>query len=208
MGSYYQRNQVAENKPNYVPFDIVQWTGVETGLWMVQAGTNFSTFNYGIPSYIPINGLNSGFEWGGNEKVFLDMTILPNLQVSGCAVSVGKVGVDADGEENESFPPGWIDYPSMFRIMPKDTINDQGMVTQVANGKRQTKCYLLLGYRSDDTDIGGSGNATPPADNASFVPIQKVDTNIIMMHSQCSGVGITFPMPWFRSIYPDDTSTL
>lgn len=208
MASYYSINQTAENKPNYIPFKILQWTGVETGLWMVQAGTNFSTFNYGIPSYIPIGGLNSGFSWEPNEKVYLDMTILPNLQVSGCSVQIAKVGVDADGEPNESFPPGWIDYPSMLRIMPKDTVNDDGLITQVANGKRQTKCYLLLGYRSDDTDLGGSGNATPPAGNGFFAPIQKAESNIIMMHGNISGVGITFPMPWFRSIYPGDTTTL
>lgn len=207
MASYYARNQVAENKTEYIPFQVVQWTGVETGLWMVQAGTCFSTFNYGIPSYLPINGLNSGFEWGGNEKVYLDFTILPNLQVSGIAVNISEVGVNADGEENESVPPEWIDYPSMFRIMPKDTVNDDGLVTQVANGKRQTKCYLLLGVRSDDTDLGGSGIGTPPADNASFFPIQKAGDNIIMMHSQCSGVGVTFPMPWWRSISPEDSVT-
>jgi len=208
MANYYAKNQIGTSTPNYVPFKLQSWTGVETGLWMVQAGTNFSTFNYGIDSYIPVQGLNSGFLWEGNAKVFLDMTILPNLQVSGCAVSVGKVGVDADGETEDSFPPGWVDYPSMFRVMPKDTFNEDGLVVQVANGKRQTKCYLLLGYRSDDTDLGGSGNSTPPDNDASFAPVQKIDTNIIMMHSMSSGVGVTFPMPWFRSIYPDDASSL
>ncbi|MFA5235032.1 MAG: hypothetical protein WC390_11595 [Sulfurimonas sp.] len=204
MATYYSVNQIAVNTPNYIPFELTQWTGTPTGLWMVKAGTVFSTFNYGIPSYVPINGLNSGFHWGGNEKVYLDVTVSNNLQPSGVAVNISKVGVDAQGEDNEPNPPEWIDYPSMLRIMPKDTVNDRGIVTQVANGKRQTKCYILLGYRSDDTDIGGSGINTSPDDNASFIPIQKLDTNIIMMHGNVSGVGITFPMPYFRSISPQD----
>lgn len=163
--------------------------------YMVRTGDCFRTFSYDPKHQININGINSGFEWQKDAKVFIDFTILGNLQVSGGAsIRCEKVGKDspAKGGKNVIDPGGWVDYPSMFRLIPEDELDENGYIKKRADYQRQTKCYLLLGLRSDDAgfDSANTGDAT------AFNIVQKANSNLIMMASQHRGVPVCFPMPW------------
>lgn len=166
--------------------------------YMVRTGDCFRTFSYDPKHQINIKGINSGFAWPKNAKVFIDFTILGNLQVSGDAsIKCEKVGKDSPGKGGKDIidPGGWVDYPSMFRLVPEDELDSNGYVSKIADYQVQTKCYLLLGLRSDD--FGGIDNSSATGDSsASFNVVQKANSNIIMMASQHRGTPVCFPMPW------------
>jgi hypothetical protein len=163
---------------------------------MVRTGDCFRTFSYDPKHLINIRGINSGFEWVEDGKVFIDFTILGNLQPSGDAfVRCEKVGKDSAGKGGKDIidPGGWVDYPSMFRLIPEDELDDNGYISKVADYQVQTKCYLLLGLRSDDSQL-----IDPKATKTSgeFSILQKANSNLIMMASQHRGTPVCFPMPW------------
>jgi len=171
--------------------------------YKVSSGTCFRTFSYDTGNgarggSIPIAGLESGFEWGVGEKVYLEFDISQNLQVTGARVKCSSVGsASSEASSKEPNVAEWADFPNMFRITPQDQLDGDGYVFKRAENKRQTKAYLLLATRSDD----GDGNASA---SSTFRINGKVDSNIIMMISQVSGVPVVFPMPWFGSAYSDD----
>jgi hypothetical protein len=208
----YIFRKLSTAKTSFSPFSIVPFTGTapqDSGKYMVTPGVCFSQFNYSPDTYIPIQGLGSGFDFEPNNKVYLDFTIYPNQQVSGVFVKCSKVGknsVDFD-QPTKSNPDEWPEYPSMTYIVPKDTVNENGLVTQVAAGKRQTKLYCLIGHRSDDTDLLGINENPPPVqdeDAPLFSPINKLGSHLLLFGSQVSGVPVLAPMPWFKSLYQDD----
>jgi hypothetical protein len=182
------------------PFGIAQ-SGQS---FYVTSGKCYSTFTYGYDSLIPVENLYQPIALPPNDLkdycFYLDFTILPNLQVSGASVKVTKVGRTAP-------EGGWADYPDMYSIRPFDIKNDKGQVTQIVDGKKQQKCYLLLGrIHEDKPDLdpypsiavtGMSSNNTPK----NYFLTKYTNSDIIMMYSQVSGVPVVFPMSYFGSPY-------
>jgi len=177
------------------PFAIIPATGGVPG-FMVEEGHCFSTFSYGTGSMIPIENLKKPFPFEKNQKFYIDFTILPNLQVQKAEIKCTTVGV-LEGEIVND-PPTWVSYPDMFYIQPSDEIDEEGRVIRIVEGKRQLKCYVLIGYRQDDEQKNGLNSPPVPSglqDNPA--PVQILFDDLILLASMVSGVPVIFPAPYF-----------
>lgn len=186
------------------PFEITLWTGEGSG-YMVTDGVCFSTFNFDTGSFIPIKGLNTRFDFNKNEKFYIDFSISTNLQVTGAEIKCSKVGSDSEeSTENLSSPSIWKNYPNMIYVQPEDEFDDQGRVIRITEGKRQIKCYVLIGYRSDDTNKNGrtiqnnENNENNENNDTEGVPVQILNSDLILLASMYSGVPIIFPVPYLN----------
>lgn len=168
-----------------VPFQVTNWTGSGSG-YMVKDGVCFSTFSYNTGTFIPISGLNERLDFTRNSKIYIEYTILPNLQVSGASVKCTQVGT----REN------WPTYPDMFYITPSDITDSNGRVTTIVNGKRQVKAYSLVAYIQNDQFKNGGMVATR-TDNSLNNIVQILDTDLILLATVVSGVPVIFPSPFY-----------
>ena len=180
------------------PFQIVSWSGAESG-WMVREGYCFSTCSYDTGSYVPISGFNKRILIQDNAKVYIDITVEPNLQVSAAEIKCTQVGSEVGPPEDKNDPEAWSSYPSMFYSQPDDEIDEEtGRVITVAEGKRQLKCYVLIGYGKSDTTKNGVGSAAVSDEWSGAVdPVQILTTDLILLASMVSGVPVIFPSPYF-----------
>jgi hypothetical protein len=155
--------------------------------YYVENGICFSNFSFDTGSFVPIEGLGTGTTYvlEDDKKFFIDISILPNLQVSGASIRCETVGADGDF---------WKNYPNMVEIKPEDEVDEDGRVVKLIDGKVQTNCYVLIGYRADDQ----TKNGPTPNEIISRTPIQILDTNIILLASVVSGVPVIFPAPYFN----------
>lgn len=179
------------------PFEIQKWQGEGSG-YMVTNGNCFSTFSYDTGSFIPIEKLNTRFDFKENEKFYIDFTVTPNLQIEKAEIKCSKTGPEATvGDVNN--PVEWTTYPNMFYIQPNDELDENGKVKFIAEGKRQIKCYVLIGYRKDDTTKNGA-NSLPPSGSYedSSEPVQILKNDIILLASMFSGVPVIFPCPYLN----------
>jgi len=198
MSTYVLRKVSSSKQRESYPFQMVAFTGdpLSEGKssFMIKSGYCFSTFNYGKDTMVPIEGFLEPFELENNDAVYVDFTVLSNLQISGGVLKYGKVGEEAlDGD--------WKDYPASYKVNPKDIYGEDGRVTTLVDGKRQENHYLLLGYCTNDESEkgvpmvgGGSG------EGGSFKYVTSNKSNVIMMSSQASGVPIVFTMPYFNPV--------
>jgi hypothetical protein len=198
--SYFTRISTPTKTANY-PFSVVPWTGAGRSGYMVSNGTAFSSFSFDSGSFVPIQGLNSFIDFQPNTKIYLDVTVLPNLQISGAQIKCTKVGSDAGAIDNKINPSMWYNYPNMCYIQPGDITDSNGRVTHIVDGKRQYKSYLLIAYRSDDSNkngnsVGAAQSSSSQSNN--FSVVQVASNDIIYMASQVSGVPVIFPMPFFN----------
>lgn len=191
--SYFRRKSSPEFARD-TPFEVVPWTGDGDG-YMVNNGACFSTFSYNTGSFVPIKGFNQRFDFNENEKIYLDFTILPNLQISGAEIKCTKVGQENQVAVSPNNPQVWSSYPDMFWVNPKDEFDNKGRIKKLVDGKRQIKCYALIAYRSDDTNKNGENNP-PPAESNSFSTVQILDTDLILLASIFSGIPVIFPSPY------------
>jgi hypothetical protein len=173
------------------PFAIKKQIGVEypDNSYYVETGVCFSSFSFDTGSFVPIKGLGSGTHYVLEEdkKLFIDISILPNLQVSGAEIRCENVG------PNGLF---WEEYPNMIAIKPKDELDENGRVKKILDNKKQTNCFVLIGYRDDDVTKNGGPNPLPSG--AVKKPIQILDSNFILLASVVSGVPVIFPSPYFN----------
>jgi hypothetical protein len=197
VNSYFSR--MGTPQEFNAPFEIVPWTGEGSG-YMVSDGVCFSTFSFNTGSFIPIKGLNERFDFKQNEKFYIDFSVTQNLQISGAQIRCSKVGEDREvSASDRSNPLVWENYPNMIYIQPEDEFDEQGRVIRITDGKRQIKCYVLIGYRSDDTSKnGGQAAESAEGQNRESSPIQILDSNLILLASMFSGVPIIFPVPYFN----------
>jgi hypothetical protein len=178
--------------------------------WMVEDGTCFRSFSYGGGfNHVDIEGIGEPFSWGEKQKVFIEFEVTNMLQPIKGVVKFSQVGSDDN----------WKDFPDMIEIEPKDETDDTGKITKRVEGKVQKKAFLLLATRSDDDlseynkkktgeeDKEDLEEKESDGDPSSFTPLQKCNTNVIMMISQMSGIPVVFPMPWFGSLYSNDSFT-
>jgi hypothetical protein len=157
--------------------------------YYIQSGVCFSSFSFDTGSFVPIEGLGTGFSYTltDDKKFYIDISIYPNLQVSGASIRCETVGPEGSS---------WKGYPNMIEIQPLDEVDENGMVTKFINNKTQTNCYILIGYRADDK----TKNGRTPTETKLKDPIQILDTNIILLASVVSGVPVVFPMPYFNGL--------
>ena len=170
------------------PFQIKKSVGedIPENSFYVESGVCFSSFSFDTGTFVPIDGLGSGFNYQleDNKKLYIDITVTRNLQISGAKVACTEVNTDEY----------WKNYPDMIEVKPEDETDDDGRVTKVFDNKVQTKCYVLIGYNKNDTQKNKTSNSVIP--NLSG-PVQILDTNFIMLASVVKGVPAIFPSPYF-----------
>ena len=204
-----------------LPFTVSAWTGAAVGgvknAYYVNQGTVLSTFSYDTGTFIQIQGdgeasysCNQAFDFQANHKVYIEFTILPNLQVSGASIFCERVGNPDPNSVKELYPPDWPSYPSLIHTEPKDVYDKNGKITILRNGKRQGKAYALLAYRSDDDEQNGQlgnqdgldgnlGSQTGNTGAGGFSVIQSFNSDIIMMQTSINGTPCTVPMPYLKT---------
>lgn len=192
---------------NLVPYDGKEPISNQEKGYAVNDGICYSTFSYDSGSYIPIKNMNTALSLGKNHVVYIEFGISPNMQVTGAQIKSSLVGK----ELKDSNKPGWIDYPNYYKITPNDKVVN-GMVTYIAQGKRQENCYLMIGKCYDQlSDLEKNYKAisvSSLANKWTGYYVQYVDTNMIMMGSQVSGVPVLFPMPFWGGPGSSDNNKL
>lgn len=172
------------------PFQITRAVGEDLpeDSYYVKEGVCFSSFSFDTGTFVPIKGLGTGenYQLTDNKKLYIDIDILPNLQVSGAQVKCTEVNTDEY----------WKNYPDMIEIKPEDETDEDGRVTKLVDNKVQTKCYVLIGYNQNDASKNGDSN--PINQNLSSTPVQILDTNIILLASVVKGVPVVFPSPYLN----------
>ena len=178
------------------PFQIRKAVGENIGenSYYVESGVCFSSFSFDTGSFVPIRGLGTGvppYTLEDNKKLYIDMTITRNLQISGAEVKCTEVGTSNY----------WKNYPNMIEIQPQDVVDANGRVTKIVDNKVQTKCYILIGYNKNDTQKNKAiDGGTEPNPESVSSPVQILDTNFIMLASVVSGVAVVFPSPYFNGL--------
>lgn len=186
------------------PFGIIPYTGKQPKAggpnFTFNTGFCYSSFTYDSGSAVSIGGQikhqGEGIVFKDGDKAYLDFTILPNLLVSGCQIKCGVVG-------KEALPGNWSDYPDMYRIRPFDIRDNQGIITQYINGKKQEKAYLMLGFVTSSVSTLSNYNEYSVIQNTGanstplyYVPV--VNEDIMLLGSQISGVSVAVPFRYFR----------
>jgi hypothetical protein len=179
-----------------IPFKIQRSTEEDAGpdAFYVQNGICYSTYSFETGSFINIQGLNETFTWEQNNKLFIEIDIGLNLSVRKAVIKCEPVGTNAP--EN-----GWVNYPYFYKIEPQDEFTE-GRVTKIRDGKRQLKCYVLIGYLSNDSNKNGiqleENEETTEDEDPSFIPVQILRENILLINSVVSGVPCAVPFPYFK----------
>lgn len=168
------------------PFAITNYPSGE-GQYYIDDGVIFTSFSFSTGTFLHIEGIKKPQKFDKGMKFFIEMDVLPNLQVENAQIKCGEVG-----SKNS-----WPSYPDLYEIEPKDEVDGNGKVTKIVNGKTQTKCYVLIGYREDDPIKDPTAKSKPDLKDASDSPVQILNHNIILLASVLSGVPVIFPMPYF-----------
>lgn len=172
------------------PFQMSILRSQSSSYVVVSDGVCFTSFSFNTGSFLPIEGLNTPLPFEKNSKVFIEINMLRNLQPSGNAV----IKCEPVGPESNS----WVNYPELFEIRPQDEYDENGRVIKFVDGKSQTKCYALIGYAMDDTSKNGSSSGKDSNEGEPAGLVQLLNTNIILLASVVSGVGVVFAAPYFE----------
>lgn len=183
--------------------------------FLVEPGVCFSRYSLDTGSFVPIQGLNQDFDnVKENDKFFIQFNLLSNLQVSGAQIKCEPIGDDAP-------EGGWKSYPEFYEITPQDEFDpDTGRVKKIRDGKRQTKCFALIGYQTDDThknsskksnsssssSQGSSSTSNDPNGSSSSSKktidwVQILDQNLILAATIVSGIPCVIPFPYLNAGY-------
>ena len=127
-----------------IAFPILKSTGESSpdNEFYIGDGICYSTYSLETGSFVKIEGLNTDFNWDKNDKVFIEMEVGLNLSVRNAKLKIEPVGKEAP--EN-----GWGTYPAFYSIEPRDIVSENKVI-QRKEGKRQRKCYVLIGYLNND----------------------------------------------------------
>jgi hypothetical protein len=180
--------------------------------FLVEPGVCFSRYSLDTGSFVPIKGLNKDFTVTSSEdKFFIQFDLLSNLQVSGAQIKCEHVGKDAPDD-------GWKTYPEFYEITPQDEFSTDGRVTKIRDGKRQTKCFALIGYQTEDpykNSTGGTSSSSSSSSSAASSSssaaggqkldaidwIQILDQTLILAATIVSGVPCVIPFPYLNAGY-------
>ena len=213
--SQYVLRSVGQKSDIGGPFAVIPYNGtkpisIQEKGYAVNDGICFSTFSYNSGSYVPIEDMNTAFSLGKDFVVYLRFGISSNMQVTGASVMAGPVGNKAIGADF------WKEYPDFYRISgpPAQTknINGQNVVISVPDGRRQDSAFLMIGKCYDSVvDIEKNNNFIPVSSSSrqwTGFFVQHVNSNIILMGSNVSGIPILFPMPFWNAPGTSDKNKL
>jgi hypothetical protein len=189
-----------------IAFPITKSDGEDESEFYVGDGVCYSTYSLETGSFLNIEGLNKNFNWGKDEKIYIEIEVGLNLGIKNAKLKHAAVGEDGPDD-------GWRNYPYFYKIEPEDTFED-GKVTKIRDGKRQTKCYVLIGYLQDDgnkngdekkkdeeneEENGGDGEGEGEEENTEnvYVPVQILRENVLLVQSVVSGIPCLAPFPYF-----------
>jgi len=183
-----------------IAFPIIKSSGDAEDEFYIGDGVCYSTYSFETGSFLTIDRLNTNFNWGKNEKVFIEIDVGPNLGVKNAKIKNELIGDSAP--EN-----GWVNYPYFYKIEPQDDFDDKGRVTKIRDGKRQLKCYVLIGYLEDDSNKNGDLNKNEDEEGESsseessddfYSPVQILRENILLIQTVVSGIPCIAPFPYFK----------
>jgi hypothetical protein len=169
-----------------IPFAIKP--GTTEGEYSVGDGICYSTYSLETGSFLQVQDLNTTFNLDQNEKIFIEIDVGTNLGVKNAKLKHEPVGQEAP-------EGGWTNYPYFYKIEPQD-IFENGKVTKFRDGKRQRKCYVLIGYLENDTNKNGDQDLNVK-DPESLNPVQILRENVLLIQSVVSGIPCLAPFPYF-----------
>lgn len=176
------------------PFKITKYEDESKNSFYVKPGVCYSTYSLETGSFLNIENLNSRFDWGDNQKVFIEVDVGINLGIKNAKIKIEQVGPDAPDD-------GWGNYPYFYKIEPQDDFDETGKVIKIRDSKKQTKCYVLIGYLKNDTLKNGTpsdSEENSEESNDEYVPVQILKENVIFVQSVVSGIPCLAPFPYFR----------
>jgi hypothetical protein len=188
---YGFRERTLPGSSEQISFEIKRATGTQEEMYYVADGICYSTYSLETGSFLKIGNLNTDFKWEKDQKVFLEFSVGTNLGIRSGIIKIEKIGEDAP-------VGGWSNYPYFYKIEPQDEFKD-GRVVKIRDGKRQLKCYALIGYLDNDENKNGTPNSSNSSSSSSNpVPVQILKENIILIPTVVSGVPCAIPFPYFK----------
>jgi hypothetical protein len=197
------------------PFRIVSADDDSDDSYMVENGIIFSTFSFSTKTSIAINNIGTAFNFKPGYKFYIEINVDSNLQPSYAQIKCTEVNT----EDN------WKYYPFNSLIEPEFTEADRenfqefpwnsGRILKLPNSRRQTKLYILIGYRLDDLNKNGNEKASEEEEeeenenenennegneneeNQSSAPIQILKENIILLGGTVDYAPGLIPVPYF-----------
>ena len=155
-----------------------------------------------------IRGLGAPFYPRKNDVVYLQLDILPNLDIRSASIIYGPVGKSPEGEFPRGNIPGtpigqrigfpeeeleredWPEYPSLIQYRPKNSF---------AN-RRQTKAYVLLAYMSENpSNLNESIPILDDQDLKYHYLCPTLKSDLMVTHFCDDGVPILYPTPFFNA---------
>jgi hypothetical protein len=176
-----------------IAFPIIKSSGQADNEFYVGDGVCYSTYSLETGSFLNIQNLNTPFSWERDQKIYIEIDVAMNLGAKKAVIKNEFVGEAAPED-------GWKNYPYFYKIEPQDDFNN-GRVTKVRDGKRQLKCYVLIGYLSDDSNKNGDGiggDESESSNSDAYDPVQILKENILLVPSIVSGVPCLAPFPYFK----------
>lgn len=181
-----------------IAFPILKSDSENESEFYVGDGVCYSTYSLETGSFLNIQNLKKPFNWGKDEKIFIEIDVGLNLGIKSAKIKNEIVGEEAPDD-------GWKNYPYFYKIEPQDDIED-GKVKKIRDGKRQVKCYALIGYLLDDKNKNGDEKGNEEGDDNneeiensdSYIPVQILKENILLVQSVVSGIPCLAPFPYFN----------
>jgi len=182
-----------------IAFPIRKSDGEKEDEFYVGDGVCYSTYSLETGSFLNIEGLNEDFSWSKNEKIYIEIDVGLNLGPKNAKLRHAEIGDNAPDD-------GWKNYPYFYKIEPEDTIDENGVVKKIRDGKRQTKCYVLIGYLQDDNNKNGdlrqdsenSEDGGNDEEDTAYAPVQILKENVLLVQSVVSGIPCLVPFPYFN----------
>lgn len=177
--------------------------------YMVGNGFIFSTFSFNTQTSIPVYNIGQTFDLKPGYKFYIEIDVDSNLQPTYAQIKCTNVNTDDN----------WKYYPFNSLIQPEFTDADRenlkefpwnsGRILKLPNSRKQTKLYILIGYRSDDLNKNGNSDNEDDSENnegddggeniknKGAPPIQILSENIILLGGIVDSAPGLIPVPYF-----------
>jgi hypothetical protein len=164
----------------------------------VSNGFLFNTFSFDYSSSIPVHGLFETFSLRPNHKIYIEIDLDVNLQPFYARIKCTTV--------NDS---NWKYYPFPALIEPELTSEERedaenfpwanGRILKLPPNRRQTKLYILIGYRADDSNKNGNADTTSTNNSQqnNSSPVQILRENVILLGSMVDFAPGLIAIPYF-----------
>lgn len=162
--------------------------------YMISEGFLFKTFSLDTNNRIPIFNLGTTFDFKKNHKFYIEISVDNNLQPSFAEIKCEEVNKE----------DSWKYYPFNSLIEPEFTEADRekldefpwdsGRILKLLPDRRQTKLYILIGYREDDENKNGNQSNSFKENST---PVQVLKENIILLGGIVDSAPGLIPVPYF-----------